>query len=258
MSNYAPSANPPPYSAPAGSENNLSTSPTNAKSGFWNSLGRALTNERSGEPERSTSRGRNDLVSTGRGGGGNFVRSESTSRNRAEVGDERGREVLQPVEKITHAGRGGAGNVRSPSRDRNKEQADLLYEEEVLRKSRQDRPIGISGGRGGIGNIATSRSRSREPGVASGRGGIGNILPDHQHPPHNGAELERLEEEDRAGAATQAAAHHHHHLLGLHSHGRGGAGNLTPEEAALAHDTKVAPELPNHSAGRGGVGNIVV
>lgn len=207
--------------------------------------------------ERSISRGR-DLASTGRGGAGNIVRGESASRNRAEGGDERGREVVQHSEKITHAGRGGAGNVRSPSRDRNKEQADVRYEEEVLRKSREDRPIGLSSGRGGTGNISTSRSRSREPGVASGRGGLGNILSEHQHPPHNGAELERLEEEDRAGATAQAAAHHHHNNFDLHSHGRGGVGNLAPEEAALAHGTNAAPELPHHSAGRGGLGNIVV
>lgn len=211
--------------------------------------------------ERSTSRGR-DLASTGRGGAGNIVRGESASRPRPEdEGAERGRDVYPREEPnhVTHAGRGGQGNVRSPSRDPAKEAAERAFEEEVLRKSREHREqFGVSSGRGGSGNIDRSRSRSREPGhplhhaghgFAAGRGGAGNILPSEAHP-HTTGELERLEEEERA----VAEAHHHHNLL---SHGRGGTGNVNHEvDANAPHGTEVTPELGSH-IGRGGVGNVL-
>jgi len=205
--------------------------------------------------DRSTSRGR-DIASTGRGGAGNFVREESTSRtrvNRTEDGDERGRDVApRDVNRVTHAGRGGEGNIRSPSRDPAKEAADRTYEEEVLRKSREHREIyGVSHGRGGGGNISASRSRSREPGVTTGRGGAGNV---EHHIPHP-HELEKLDEEDRS-AAQQEGKHHQHHL-NLLSHGRGGVGNLTPGDAPVPHGTEVAPETDHHLTGRGGLGNAV-
>jgi hypothetical protein len=103
-------------------------------------------------------------------------------------------------------GRGGAGNIRSPSRDVNNPLSPNPAEEErdVIREhvaAAQDAPVctccvctaGIaqnfisqtqhSTGRGGVGNIA-NRSRSRGPAQApaiaavhsTGRGGAGNIL----------------------------------------------------------------------------------
>ncbi|KAG8955353.1 hypothetical protein FRC04_008704 [Tulasnella sp. 424] len=201
---------------------------------------------------RSTSRGR-DFASAGRGGAGNMVRSESQSRaqvTRVEDGDERGRDVGPRDEnRITHAGRGGQGNVRSPSRDPAKEAAERAFEEEVVRKSRENRDWGVSSGRGGSGNINTSksRSRSREPGIASGRGGLGNII---DHVLHPSRDLEALEEEERA-AAAESKAH------GIVSHGRGGQGNLGPVAADLPHGTRVSTDGNTHT-GRGGQGNIVV
>lgn len=163
-------------------------------------------------------------ASAGRGGAGNMVRSESQSRaqvTRTEDGDERGRDIAPRDEnrvslalplhhspylfdsrvrpsQITHAGRGGQGNVRSPSRDPAKDAAERAFEDEVLRKNRDNRESwGVSYGRGGTGNIEKSRSRSREPGVSSGRGGLGNII---DHVLHPGRDLGKLDEEERAAA----------------------------------------------------------
>jgi len=205
--------------------------------------------------ERSASRGR-DLASTGRGGAGNIVREESIDRT--PDGDERGRDVIPRDEttRVTHAGRGGQGNVRSPSRDPAKEAAERVYEEEVLRKSREHREkYGLSSGRGGVGNISRSRSRSREPGFAatgayeaSGRGGAGNIH-SHDHV-HIAGELEKLDEEERAVAEGK-------HPHGFLSHGRGGQGNLGPQDAELPNGTGVAPvDVGSHHGGRGGSGNV--
>ncbi|KAG8892628.1 hypothetical protein FRB99_002577 [Tulasnella sp. 403] len=201
---------------------------------------------------RSTSRGR-DFATTGRGGAGNLVRGESASRariTRVEDGDERGRDVAPREDgRVTHAGRGGQGNIRSPSRDPAKDAADRAFEEDVLRKSREHREaFGVSHGRGGTGNIDKSRSRSRDPaGFGSGRGGAGNIHDHEHHRPE--AELERLDEEERA---IHEAKHHHH----LFSHGRGGKGNLTQDEANLPHPTTVAAQAGSHIGGRGGQGNV--
>jgi len=114
--------------------------------------------------DRSQSRGR-DLASTGRGGAGNIVREESIDRKAEST--ERGRTVINHHDdnKVTHAGRGGQGNIRSPSRDRSKEVAEIAYEEEVLRRSREHRQAqGLSSGRGGQG---TSADPVRESPVSS-------------------------------------------------------------------------------------------
>jgi len=212
---------------------------------------------------RSPSRGRNDLVSTGRGGGGNFVRSESTSRTRREAeGDERGRDIFALSAKTTHAGRGGQGNIRSPSRDASKEIAERAHDEEVLRRNRELRAdLPVSSGRGGTGNMSTevSRSRSREPRISTesgvGRGGIGNIEEAKHFHHHGHGELEKLEEEERIDALKHEGV-----VKVLHSSGRGGEGNMTKLAPHEPIETEVAPPAPgvvNH-VGRGGAGNIEV
>jgi len=213
--------------------------------------------------DRSQSRGREDLVSTGRGGGGNFVRSDSTSRVRGVAdGHERGRDIYTKVEGVTHAGRGGQGNVRSPSRDASKDAADRAYEEEILRQRREQRNnLPVSSGRGGTGNISAeqSRSRSREPRASMdsglGRGGLGNIEEVRHFPHHRHGDLEKLDEEER----TDAIKHQHKsNGVHLHSSGRGGQANMTTYEAYEPNSTKEAPPAPGvvPHAGRGGAGNI--
>ncbi|KAG9013464.1 hypothetical protein FRB94_002538 [Tulasnella sp. JGI-2019a] len=250
------------------------SSPSASTGGVWNAFVRAVTGEGSSGEDRSTSRGR-DLASTGRGGVGNVVRSESANGTRvvrAEDGDERGREVFNTSDRVTHAGRGGQGNVRSPSRDANKVVEDRLYEEAIIRKRRQERENQpVSAGRGGTGNISRdpSRSRSRvrdshppayETGV--GRGGAGNI-DEAKHFRHLGqGELETIDDDERIEAIRHEKRDHtgpHAHFGNLlHSTGRGGGGNITSEASNQPNSTNVAPPAPGivGHGGRGGAGNI--
>ncbi|CAA7268549.1 unnamed protein product [Cyclocybe aegerita] len=213
--------------------------------------------------ERSTSRGRDAFQSTGRGGLGN-IRQASLSRDRPETGPDdfsvtRGREPIAHPNEVFSTGRGGAGNIRSPSRDPSKPSAPVdSTEQDVIEKYvASQEGAARSSGRGGLGNIA--RSRSRDPtsqgttattGTAAvfstGRGGAGNI-----HAGHSVAE--EIDEDERRKYSTTTAAHE-----GVHSTGRGGAANIT-----AAHEPAI--EKPVHgqygggeyeSTGRGGAGNI--
>ncbi|KAJ7099026.1 hypothetical protein C8R43DRAFT_907594, partial [Mycena crocata] len=207
--------------------------------------------------DRSTSRGREPLTSSGRGGLGN-IRPPSTSRDRPLTGPDdfsntRGREpAVTPSPEPRSTGRGGAGNFRSPSRDTH----DAVGEAERIRAAEAARDGLFSTGRGGVGNMAGSRSRSRGPGSplsseplafnaantnaqpvhSSGRGGAGNIAPG---PPP-------AYERGRSGQAP---------VDGVHSTGRGGLANLTsapaPPPDAVAHHPGAY-----ESTGRGGVGNM--
>jgi len=203
--------------------------------------------------DRSRSRGR-EWQSTGRGGAGNFIRSESVSRAREDgtPGQERGREIL-PANKVTHSGRGGAGNIRSPSRNPEDDIRALSREREIIESHRQSEEDHVqSTGRGGFGNMDRSRSRDRNPSTStphegvhsSGRGGLGNIAHGDGH------HLAGLEEEERA---------QHAHPPESHLSGRGGAGNLLPGAGpAPEHVTRShTPESAQlRSTGRGGAGNI--
>ncbi|KAG8864096.1 hypothetical protein FRB96_006970 [Tulasnella sp. 330] len=190
-------------------------SPSTSAGGIWTSFVRVITGEGpsgvlfcdilSMQDDRSSSRGR-DFASTGRGGAGNVVRSASASRDvRAEDGDERGREVFVNGDRVTHAGRGGQGNIRSPSRDPAQVAQERAFEEAVIRKRREEREAQpASSGRGGTGNISAdrSRSRSRDPNSVAaetglGRGGAGNIE-EARHFRHLGhGELETIDDEER-------------------------------------------------------------
>jgi len=215
--------------------------------------------------ERSVSRGR-DFVSTGRGGAGNFVRNESVSRGRVSRerdGDERGRELpLSNPGRVTHSGRGGAGNVRSPSQEPGTIQEELLHERELIAND-PNKTKAFSTGRGGAGNIRTPntsvsrerssvRAASRDPPAgkrftSSGRGGRGNIQVDPGHSQH---ELEKLDEDDRLAAGGATAA------VKLHSTGRGGAGNLTTQEDITDSHPTAEALTGVHTHGKGGYGNI--
>jgi len=150
--------------------------------------------------ERSLSRGREPVVSFGRGGFGN-MRQYSTSRDRPEISQERGRgptrvtaDGIEPVPEDgfpngSHSiGRGGYANItelRSP---------DIEPPIHVVHPEHER----VSTGRGGVGNIR-DRSQSKvrdqpEPHVklphpegelfSSGRGGAGNIRSrSHSKPP---------------------------------------------------------------------------
>ncbi|CAE6494099.1 unnamed protein product [Rhizoctonia solani] len=198
--------------------------------------------------DRSRSRGR-EFQSTGRGGAGNIVRSESVSRTREDVvGQERGREILPP-NRITHSGRGGAGNIRSPSRDPEADMRALSREREIIEDHRKNEEGQIhSTGRGGYGNMDRSRSRSREPSRtvhSSGRGGFGNITSG------DGPGLADLEEEQRVP---------HIQIPEFRSSGRGGAGNVvatTPvPDIDIITPSPASAGAQWRSSGRGGAGNM--
>jgi hypothetical protein len=203
--------------------------------------------------ERSTSRGRELLQSTGRGGVGNIRTTPSRSRDARPVGPDdfspsRGRELhVRQGDKLYSTGRGGEGNIRSPSRKPDPTEAS---DENVVRVHiAADENAPHSTGRGGVGNI--SRSRSRDPNKvnassstlhSSGRGGVGNIQP-------GSARLsDVIDEEERHKVG--------HPQAGLHSTGRGGAANLTPShEPNVEHHKHQGHDY--ESTGRGGAGNIV-
>jgi len=153
-------------------------------------------------------------------------------------------------------GRGGAGNIRSTSRDgpEHSQTSSLLsdhgnstseYEREVLQRYADAREEVHVTGRGGLGNISTSRSRSRSkgPGLhSSGRGGAGNIL--HGYGDPEVAEI--LDDKERLK---------HAHAEGIHSTGRGGIANVTSAHGPGVEKVQHL-EAPFHSSGRGGAGNI--
>ncbi|GAC97306.1 hypothetical protein PHSY_004891 [Pseudozyma hubeiensis SY62] len=83
------------------------------------------------------------------------------------------------------SGRGGAGNVRSPSRDPldRKKAAEAQAREDKLQEEYRshDSKVAHSTGRGGAGNIATTgdaeeRGRGRDSNGTSGGGGVAGLL----------------------------------------------------------------------------------
>lgn len=206
---------------------------------------------------RSISRGRDSFHSSGRGGMGNIRRSSISSDLRPvdgldDSGSSRGREQAVHPDRMFSVGRGGAGNMRAPSQEVGKDYPQTVtilnehaavqagYEQQVKKHHAESNPI-HSSGRGGLGNISGSRSRSRGPIVHStGRGGVGNI----QYGPGTG--VDNTDEEERKK---------HAHAQAIHSIGRGGAANLTS-----VHSPDVERVVHRHSgfesSGRGGAGNI--
>ncbi|KAJ7620300.1 hypothetical protein FB45DRAFT_929912 [Roridomyces roridus] len=200
--------------------------------------------------DRSISRGREALTSSGRGGLGN-IRLSSASRDRDSISgppqrgpgpddfsDTRGREpTVSPISDIRSTGRGGAGNFRSPSRDVT-DNVDVRSprEQEILRAHKDE---AHSTGRGGAGNLTRSPSAgvSRERGQqvhSSGRGGAGNFA----------AGPAPAYERGRAPVAE-----------GIHSTGRGGLANLTSSPPP-PQDRVVHQPGEYESSGRGGMGNM--
>ncbi|AUB27483.1 cytoplasmic protein [Cryptococcus neoformans] len=244
------------------------------------------------------------VVSTGRGGAGNLV-AHPVPDDDSLPGAERGRELSphpRASDHVTHSGRGGAGNIRPSSHSRTREDIKQEAEEEALQeqliadaRGRQAEQA-FSTGRGGVGNISRSRSRSkartsrgesstRREGsalglgrrttrdtVTTGRGGFGNISEEKEK---NSIELEKetarnqYEANVLAKYTTNEAAHPH-----AYATGKGGAGNVVtpaprsvePDIAALSLEgkeerdahAKVHANETGHwvPSGRGGAGNM--
>ncbi|KAG2031157.1 hypothetical protein BDR03DRAFT_1016354 [Suillus americanus] len=207
--------------------------------------------------ERSVSRGRDAFLSSGRGGIGNIRRSSISSDARPSDGPDdfdltRGREPLAHPDRLFSVGRGGAGNMRSPSRELVRDHPQTVsvlnehavvqveYEQLVKTHDVEFNPI-HSSGRGGLGNISSSRSRSRSRGPtirSMGRDGVGNI--------QYGAatSVDNMDKEERRK---------HAHSQGLHSIGRGGTANLTSVHSPDIERVYRHGEF--ESAGRGGAAN---
>jgi len=202
--------------------------------------------------DRSRSRGRDLLQSTGRGGFGN-IRQPSESRDRPADGPDdfsvtRGREPIANTNPnvMYSTGRGGAGNLRSPSRDASK--GPDAREREVIKEFAQHHgEIPASTGRGGLGNINRSRSRDHSVGanrVSTGRGGAGNLYANE-----GGYNANAADESERK--------RHEGHSEGFHSTGRGGFANITDNrEPAVERPVISSNNLAFRSSGRGGAGNI--
>jgi len=222
-------------------------------------------------------RGRDPVVSTGRGGAGNLIRSPSRGVDPdVQVGAERGRSARdQSLDRVIHSGRGGAGNIRSPSRNPSERIAEERAEEDLqdrlIAESRgRQTDANFSTGRGGAGNISRSKSRSRSavrgPSTpqatgtvhASGRGGFGNIEETR----------ESMDEEKR-----EAMAKYEREVVAKHKAenggkpvmtGKGGMGNYAQPGADVSNQSlqereayaKVHAHDKGQSTGRGGGGNF--
>lgn len=141
--------------------------------------------------------------------------------------------------QVTHSGRGGAGNIRPSSHSRTREDIKQEAEEEALQeqliadaRGRQAEQA-FSTGRGGVGNISRSRSRSkartprgesstRREGsalglgrrttrdtVTTGRGGFGNISEEKEK---NSIELEKASWFLSLVAFANPPSHHNRRL----------------------------------------------
>ncbi|KAF6743302.1 hypothetical protein DFP72DRAFT_933789 [Ephemerocybe angulata] len=272
--------------APTTPQRNVSPSPPRSGglgskiSSFGARLTRQFTNEReegsvtSASPilgkDRSQSRGREALQSTGRGGFGN-IRQTSLSRDRPDGPDDfsttRGREPapqvhLGGVNAIYSTGRGGAGNLRSPSREPTR--VDTREKEVIDSYVAQQGEVPVSTGRGGLGNISTARSRSRDPlnsrepsrsrsRLTTGRGGAGNVREEGVGGVYEGNRADEVERERRG---KELAGGHGHE--GPHSTGRGGIANITEQEEPALERPSLSGSVGGYgSTGRGGAGNIV-
>jgi len=140
---------------------------------------------------RSQSRGREALISSGRGGAGNIRPASRDPVARVKGPDDlsptRGRELPVIGDHFTHTGIGGSGNVRTPSRDTVGERKYVAGVEKYAREH-HDPNAPISHGRGGYGNVTRSPAASRSPTRTSqetnhapapvhtfGHGGAGNV-----------------------------------------------------------------------------------
>jgi len=148
-------------------------------------------------------------------------------------------------------GRGGVGNYRSPSRGHELERGPEDYSDTRGRDPipSRDPDVVTSTGRGGAGNI---RSPSRDAARGDGTSERSPIRSE-----------ERGRGYDRDIISTIDSVHASD---GLHSFGRGGAGNMSPVRPDSQTHSPIRPNSqsrsrsrePVHASGRGGVGNIHV
>ncbi|KAJ3883934.1 hypothetical protein F5051DRAFT_390607 [Lentinula edodes] len=138
--------------------------------------------------ERSRSRGR-DMTSSGRGGLGNIHHAIDPTIHESGPDDysvTRGREPAVHPDQVISTGRGGAGNIRSPSRDAGSYSHTPVgpdpRQEELIRAEADREGAVHSTGRGGLGNMSRSRSRGPRTALAQEHSASG----DPEHHKHTG------------------------------------------------------------------------
>lgn len=142
---------------------------------------------------------------------------------------------------LQSSGRGGAGNIRSPSRDIDR----VVASPDDFSDTRGRDPIPvrhlgdavISTGRGGAGNIRSPSRDSPRPETVS-------IDSSPSRPEERGRGYDR----DLISAIDTA------NDTGVHSTGRGGLGNITRPDSK----SRSRSRDPVNSSGRGGVGNLYI
>ncbi|KAK0558743.1 hypothetical protein OC844_004910 [Tilletia horrida] len=223
-------------------------------------------------------RGRESIITTtGRGGAGNMIRSPSRGRPQGELPPASAIAAAHnpAVGNLVHAGRGGAGNVRSPSRDPLERQRvrEAEQQEQKLQAdyAKNEASHYHATGRGGAGNIqSTDAPRGRDASVdaaastTTAGGAVGNILRslsrsrsrsreprpvDRRRPSQDGSAGERSVSRTRGGAGAGAGGEG-----GLPSVSENGGGTvgITAEEAEAAtagsNGAGVAPSGGNAQA----------
>ncbi|KDN37015.1 hypothetical protein K437DRAFT_265170 [Tilletiaria anomala UBC 951] len=149
--------------------------------------------------EEARGRERAPAMPTGRGGVGN-LRSPSRGRSSEPAADAARTAVVKTV-AVLHAGRGGVGNVRSPSRDP-LDRAKTRDEEKKEHSLQED----------ALKNVSV---------LHSGRGGVGNVRSPSRDPLDRARARDAEQKEHQAQESFMKAE-----LAGPHTAGRGGAGNF--------------------------------
>jgi len=143
----------------------------------------------------------------------------------------RGREPVSQLQVLS-TGRGGAGNIRSPSRDIHK--APIMHgveEEDVIKEYKKSQEsVPVSSGRGGLGNI--NRSRSRDPAsirIDHPTGGVGNIVARNSLAESDEKTCHAMDEERHSNKTSTHEPTIEHTEDGYKSTDRGGAENCVKE-----------------------------
>lgn len=124
---------------------------------------------------------------------------------------------------MTHSGRGGAGNIRSPSRNR----SDIIAEEKEA--NLQDRLV------------AEARGRQADQPFSTGRGGVGNIRDKSRSRSAVRGATPSGASDGRSTPLSQGHVHHD-----VHSSGRGGWGNISEDrERDSVDEAKVSRAARN-------------
>ncbi|KAF9477322.1 hypothetical protein BDN70DRAFT_810934, partial [Pholiota conissans] len=170
----------------------------------------------------SLSRGRESFQLTG-GGGLSNIRQTSLSRNaRPETSPDdfsvtRGREAIVSPTNVYSTGRGGAGNLHSPSREGSRMRPiPDAAEREVMREyvaTHENIPFS---GHSGIGNFARSRSRDPNSDARTATSPVRHITTDISHAVHStgrggagniyrgdGVRADVIDEKERQGVSQE-------------------------------------------------------